>query len=426
MSRQTELQALIERLNLPLEDVAARIGCHVSTLYRWLRGRVQPRRAVLEYIRQLTSIGVGALQPAQFDFIDLFAGIGGMRLGARAAGGRCVYTVEWDDYARKTYCANFKDAADHPFDRDIRDVDIARIPQHDLLLAGFPCQPFSIAGVSKKNALGRPHGFDCEEQGNLFFNIADLLAYHRPSAFLLENVRNLKSHDSGRTFKRIMGVLEQDLRYHVQTRIIDASRFVPQHRERIFIIGFKAETGFDFSKLELPTTGPKLGTILHRESEIEEPPYTMQVNGRTVAHKKYTLTAHLWTYLKNYAAKHRAMGNGFGYGKVTENDIARTLSARYYKDGSEILVDRGNGRRPRRLTPRECARLMGFDQPGRPRFEIPVSDTRAYKQFGNAVVVPVVEAVVRYMLPFILQAKGGEQLPLPLPEVPESGVAVYA
>ena len=332
-----------------------------------------------------------------FRFIDLFAGIGGMRLGFEAAGGRCVYTAEWNRFCVKTYVANFGN--DHEIGGDISRIDAADIPAHDVLCAGFPCQPFSVAGVSKKNALGHPHGFRCASQGTLFFEIARVLEHHRPPMFLLENVRNLLGHDRGRTFEVIRSTLEDDLGYHIAWKVIDARRWLPQHRERVFIAGFRDRSRFSFDDLNLPDprNGPKLGSILHPEdaSEEAETPYTFVPDGRVAG--KYTLTEHLWIYLQKYAERHRARGNGFGYGLFGRDDVARTMSARYYKDGSEILI-RQSESRPRRLTPRECARLMGFDGEGRERFEIPVSDTQAYKQFGNAVAPPVVEVVARHMM----------------------------
>ena len=334
-----------------------------------------------------------------FGFVDLFAGIGGLRRGFEAVGGHCVFTSEWNAYSQKTYRANF------PFDNheiagDIREVDARDVPDHDVLLAGFPCQPFSIAGVSKKNALGRPHGFRCDAQGTLFFDVARIIEHHRPRAFLLENVKNLLSHDQGRTFNVIRHALKEELGYHVHAGVIDAQSFVPQHRERIFIVGFRDDVPFDFGGLPKPPRRPTLSSILHPEdgSELAEEPYT--VGHKAAVADKYTLTEHLWGYLQGYAEKHRAAGNGFGFGLVGPDDVARTLSARYYKDGSEILI-RQRHKPPRRLTPRECARLMGFDRPGSRKFEIPVSDTQAYKQFGNAVVVPVVEAVARLMAPWL-------------------------
>lgn len=338
---------------------------------------------------------------ALFRFIDLFAGIGGMRRGFETVGGQCVFTSEWNRFARQTYAANH--ACDHPLAGDIRAVDSDAIPPHDLLLAGFPCQPFSIAGVSKKNALNRPHGFRCEVQGTLFFEIARILRHHRPAAFLLENVKNLLNHDGGRTFGIIKTTLEKDLGYTLSCRVINARSFVPQHRERIFIAGFREPTSFSLEELALPPPdrGPRLREVLHPETGVEpaEPPYTVGPKARVSP--RYTLTPHLWTYLQQYAEKHRSKGNGFGYGLVGRGDVSRTLSARYYKDGSEILIRRPGPAAPRRLTPRECARLMGFDRAGQRPFEIPVSDTQAYRQFGNAVVVPVVEAVAHEMVPHI-------------------------
>lgn len=325
-----------------------------------------------------------------FSFIDLFAGIGGMRLAFEAVGGQCVYTSEWNAFSQKTYTENF--GTEHPIAGDITTIHASEIPDHDVLVAGFPCQPFSIAGVSKKNSLKTPHGFACRTQGTLFFDVARIIQEKQPRAFLLENVKNLERHDQGRTFAVIRDTLEQDLGYDVHCRVIDARHFVPQHRERIFIVGFRQPSALDWQQLALPdasTPAPALNRILHPEdgSETAEEPYT--TGRRAAVNRKYTLTDHLWQYLQDYAARHRAKGNGFGFGLVGPNDVARTLSARYYKDGSEILIAQGRRRNPRRLTPRECARLMGFPD----SFRIPVSDTQAYKQFGNSVAVPVVTAV---------------------------------
>lgn len=304
-------------------------------------------------------------------FIDLFCGIGGFRIAFERADCECVWSSDWDKYSQITYETNF---GEKPFG-DIHSIAVADIPSHDILCAGFPCQPFSIAGVSKKISLGRKHGFEDEKQGNLFFSIAEILDYHKPSAFILENVKNLKNHDGGRTFTIIYDTLTEALGYKVYYRVIDARSVVPQHRERIFLIGFKPDKNFDFPSF--PTIGPKLSSIF--EKNVPE---------------KYTLTNHLWKYLQDYANKHKAAGNGFGYGLFSGNDIARTLSARYHKDGSEILIKQQNGKNPRRLTPKECARLMGFP----PDFIIPVSDTQAYRQFGNSVVVPIVEAIAKKMV----------------------------
>jgi DNA (cytosine-5)-methyltransferase 1 len=340
------------------------------------------------------------MRHGHFRFIDLFAGIGGLRRGFESVGGRCVFTSEWDRYSQQTYRANYD--CDHEIAGDITGVPHSDIPSHDLLLAGFPCQPFSIAGVSKKNALSKPHGFRCEAQGTLFFDVARIIEYHRPRVFLLENVRNLVNHDHGRTFQIIRHTLREELGYHIHTRIIDARSWVPQHRERIFIVGFRERNGFNFDDLVVPNPakGPRLGSVLHPEdgSEAPERPYTVGNIG--AVSEKYRLTSHLWGYLQDYAAKHKAAGNGFGFGLVGPEDVSRTLSARYYKDGSEILVSQP-GRNPRRLTPRECARLMGFDEPGSSKFVIPVSDTQAYRQFGNSVVVPVVKAVASHIVPWL-------------------------
>lgn len=325
----------------------------------------------------------------EFRFADLFAGIGGMRLGFEAAGGRCVFTSEWNEFSQKTYSSNFPDDA-HPIAGDITQIDVQDIPAHDVLVGGFPCQPFSIAGVSKKNSLGTPHGFECRTQGTLFFDVARIISARQPAAFVLENVKNLASHDKGRTLTVILQTLTEELGYHVQHRVLDARALVPQHRERIFLVGFREPTQFEWppelSADESRSGHPRLGTILHPEdgSEQPEPPYTTGPRARVA--EKYTLSDKLWQYLQDYAAKHQARGNGFGCSVFGRNDVARTLSARYYKDGSEILIAQSRGRNPRRLTPRECARLMGFPD----TFQIPVSDTQAYKQFGNSVAVPVV------------------------------------
>jgi DNA (cytosine-5)-methyltransferase 1 len=329
-------------------------------------------------------------------FIDLFAGIGGMRVGFDAVGGRCVFTSEWNKFSRETYRANFGPGE---IAGDITKIEPWAIPDHDVLVAGFPCQPFSLAGVSKKNALGRAHGFADEAQGTLFFDIARILEFHRPKAFLLENVKNLKSHDRGRTFEVIAHVLSRELGYSLQWRVIDAKGYVPQHRERIFLVGFREEQGFDLGATEIPSSsgGPRLRSILHPEDGSEDPEDPFTAGAEAMVSSRYTLTPKLWAYLQAYARKHRERGNGFGFGLVGPDDVARTLSARYYKDGSEILVRRDSGI-PRRLTPRECARLMGFDGWSGSEWKIPVSDTQAYRQFGNAVVPPVIEAIASDMV----------------------------
>jgi DNA (cytosine-5)-methyltransferase 1 len=398
----TEFAQLREQTGLSIDELTEKLGFSLRTLYRWDKGEAEPRTAALEMLRGMAKRPArGQEFTEQFRFIDLFAGIGGLRRGFETIGGSCVFTSEWNTYAQQTYKANYSD--DHEIAGDITKIDADEIPEHDLLLAGFPCQPFSIAGVSKKNALGRAHGFSCESQGTLFFDVARIIAHHRPRAFLLENVKNLVNHDKGRTFRVIHDTLKKDLGYNLQWRVVDAKCLVPQHRERIFMVGFRESNNFDFDNLVLPSTlnGPKLSTILHPENGTEEAeaPYTSGKKA-TVA-DKYTLTDNLWRYLQKYAEKHRKAGNGFGFGLFGPKDVARTLSARYYKDGSEILIKQARNN-PRRLTPRECARLMGFDKPGKAEFKIPVSDMQAYKQFGNAVVVPVVEAVARHMAPWLL------------------------
>lgn len=318
----------------------------------------------------------------KFTFIDLFAGIGGIRLAFQNLGGKCVFTSEWDTFSKKTYEANFGEV---PFG-DITKISEKEIPDHDILLGGFPCQPFSIAGVSKKNALGRAHGFLDETQGTLFFDIARIIGHKKPKAFLLENVKNLVSHDKGRTFKVITETLKE-LGYSIHYKVLDGKYFVPQHRERIIIVGFrnsifKQKEGFEFPKMSDANFAIK--DILEKKVD-----------------PKYTLSDHLWKYLQDYAKKHKAKGNGFGFGLTDLNGISRTLSARYYKDGAEILIPQ-KGKNPRRLTPRECARLQGFPD----SFIIPVSDNQAYKQFGNSVVTPLIQSVGKNIVKEILKADG--------------------
>ncbi len=310
----------------------------------------------------------------KFKFIDLFAGIGGVRLAFQNLGGKCVFTSEWDTYAKKTYEANFGEV---PFG-DITKISEKEIPDHDILLGGFPCQPFSLAGVSKKNSLGRAHGFMDKTQGTLFFDIARIIKSKKPKAFMLENVKNLVSHDKGKTFEVIKNTLTE-LGYSLHFKVLDSRHYVPQHRERIIIVGFKKSIYKGKETFQFPSPQNKIFSI----NEILEP----------VVDKKYCLSDKLWDYLQRYSEKHKALGNGFGYGLTNLEGIARTLSARYYKDGAEILIPRRNGN-PRRLTPRECARLQGFPK----EFIIPVSDNQAYKQFGNSVTVPLIQAVGKSIL----------------------------
>jgi DNA (cytosine-5)-methyltransferase 1 len=414
-----------------LNEISPTQWCR-ETVNRWVKGKASPRLSHKEFkgLQKLLPARPMHYDKPEFDFIDLFAGIGGIRRGFEEVGGRCVFTSEWNEPAVRTYKANnYADPENHTFNTDIRKVTLSdqeditenkitaniqkMVPDHDVLLAGFPCQPFSIAGVSKKNALGRKHGFEDKTQGTLFFDVAKIIDVKRPAAFLLENVKNLKSHDKGQTFKVIMEALDElgywvadvDVNGPTDPKIIDGCHFVPQHRERIVLVGFRKDLnvhdGFTLKDIKkfIPKKKPKLGDIL--ESKVDE---------------KYILTPKLWEYLFNYSLKHKAKGNGFGYGLTGEGDVTRTLSARYYKDGSEILVDRGFDadkdfhhvqnlkNRPRRLTPRECARLMGYDKSDTSDFKIPVSDTQAYKQFGNSVVVPVFSSVAKLMKPYIKAA----------------------
>ena len=323
----------------------------------------------------------------RYTFIDLFAGIGGMRLAFESAGGRCVYSNEWNKYSQQTYYANFGVQPEG----DITKVFAENIPNHDILVAGFPCQPFSIAGVSKKNSMGKATGFEDKTQGTLFFDVCRVLKNKRPKAFMLENVKNLCSHDHGKTFQVIKEALAE-LHYKIFYQVVDGKGYVPQHRERIVIVGFDVEhygESIDFAFALQPLRKlPVVKDIL--EKEVSE---------------KYTLSDKLWAYLQNYAAKHRAAGNGFGYGVAPLDGVTRTLSARYYKDGSEILIEQ-NGKNPRRLTPRECARLQGFPD----TFKITVSDTQAYRQFGNSVVVPLMADMANLIVSKLEELDANQQI----------------
>lgn len=401
----TEFEMLIQQTGWSVPEAAKVLGYSEGHVYRWKRGEEVPRDGIINLLRMQIASHKSVQSERAFTFIDLFAGIGGLRRAMDGAGGHCVFTSEWDKYAQKTYHANYPD--NREIAGDIREVNAADIPEHDVLVAGFPCQPFSIAGVSKKNALGRLHGFQDETQGTLFFDVLRILMHHRPAAFLLENVKNLKSHDKGRTFDVIRRKLTEELGYTLHTRIIDAANFVPQHRERIVMVGFRENTGFSYDDLVLPgRAGRGMRDILHPEDGTEAPESHFTVGDDAKVSDKYTLSDKLWQFLQGYAAKHKAAGNGFGFGLVDGNSISRTLSARYYKDGSEILVSRGEGNNPRRLTPRECARLMGYDD----SFRIPVSDTQAYKQFGNSVAVPVFAEVARLMRPHVMALTEGSGL----------------
>ena len=329
-----------------------------------------------------------------FSFIDLFAGIGGFRIGLQNIGGTCVFTSEWDKFSQQTYEKWF---GERPHG-DINEVNPSAIPDHDILAAGFPCQPFSIAGVSKKRSLGMADGFQCERQGNLFFKICDIVKIKKPPVLILENVKNLKSHDKKRTWQVIESEL-QSLGYSVFHKIIDASGWVPQHRERVFIVCFSKSVFGDNPSFRFPDIPagrtPQLLDILESKPD-----------------PKYTLTDHQWNYHQNYKKKHAAKGNGFGFGLNEDlSGITRTLSARYYKDGSEIFISRGKRKNPRRLTVVEAARLMGYGDVVQEREDVPVSDTQAYRQFGNSVVPAVVTAVGKQCIQLIrekwLEQSGG-------------------
>lgn len=297
-----------------------------------------------------------------FTFIDLFAGIGGIRMGFENAGGECVFTSEWDEPAQKTYQANFKEM---PYG-DITKIEPEEIPSFDMLLAGFPCQPFSQAGLKK--------GFE-DTRGTLFFDIARIVEHHKPSVVFLENVRNLGSHDKGNTLKVIIKTLE-DLGYKVFHRLYNAKNFgVPQNRVRIYIIAFKDKVDFEFPKE--PNTPTKLGDILEKNVD-----------------PKYTISDKLWAGHQRRRKEHKEKGNGFGYSLFNEkSEYTSTISARYYKDGSEILIEQ-KGKNPRKLTPKEASRLQGFPED----FIIPVSDNQAYKQFGNSVAVPVIKVLAKQII----------------------------
>lgn len=393
-------------------SLAKALGTDPRTVIRWGTGSGLPLHWKLSILYLLDHPNVPKERSGDFTFIDLFAGIGGMRMGFEAQRGLCEFTSEWDMNCQRTYERNFGEDEKRRIYGDISQITkhelYEQIPPHDVLLAGFPCQPFSIAGVSKKKSLGRAHGFACEAQGTLFFDVAKIIEKSRPRAFVLENVKNLRSHDGGNTFKIIKKILEEDLGYTFSPALIDARGFVPQHRERIFIVGFRRDVGFSWDSFRRPeASSVTLGGVLHSQngSELAEEPYT--TGKRAKVSDKYTLSDKLWNYLQAYKQKHESKGNGFGFGLFGPDDVARTLSARYYKDGSEILIRQAR-KNPRRLTPRECARLMGFDTSER-KFEIPVSDTSAYKQFGNSVVVPVVREVARIVKPFIMQLREMEE-----------------
>lgn len=405
-----DANALIAKLreSMTRRQLAESLGLSTSTVERWETGKVQPKPVSVPALKELY-YGTTHEDGTDFRTIDLFAGIGGIRRGFASAGGHAVFSSEWNEFSARTYRTNYGFA--EIMAGDITQVDANDIPDCDVVLAGFPCQPFSLAGVSKKRSLGRETGFRDKTQGTLFFDVARIIAAKRPAAFLLENVKNLTSHDRGRTFKVILDALQNELGYEVHWKVVDGQHFVPQHRERIYIVGFRSKTDFTWDDLKYPDHQPVLADILHKTDGTE--PY-LPWDGEKYfdfehnkVQDKYTLTPRLWQYLQDYKKKHEALGHGFGYGLVTPDMVSRTLSARYHKDGSEILVAQGD-ERPRRLTPRECARLMGYPD----ELRIPVSDTQAYRQFGNSVVVPAIAEVARIMRPHILKvmAEGDQDL----------------
>ncbi|MBD2860348.1 DNA (cytosine-5-)-methyltransferase [Spongiibacter sp. KMU-158] len=384
------------------DQLSELLGISNKTLKNWLKEKCIPKESTVaaKFDQILDSIPnpqrTGA---AAFSFIDLFAGIGGIRRGFESIGGECVFTSEWDKYSQITYRKNYSEDH-HPVVGDITKIDTALIPDHDVLLAGFPCQPFSLAGVSKKNSLGRAHGFECNTQGTLFFDVERIIAAKKPKAFLLENVKNLMSHDKGKTFKVITQTLEEKLGYKIFYKVIDANGFVPQNRQRIFIVGFRDDVPFSWAEFQQPEKGAvKMRNILHPENGKEAVEERYTVGPSATVRQEFILSTKLWKYLQDYKKKHEKAGNGFGFGLVNGEDTCRTLSARYHKDGSEILISRGQNKNPRRLTPRECARLMGYPD----SLEIPVSNTQAYRQFGNSVVVPVIAEIARIMKPHIME-----------------------
>ena len=405
-----DANALIAKLreSMTRRQLAESLGLSTSTVERWETGKVQPKPVSVPALKELY-YGTTHEDGTDFRTIALFAGIGGIRRGFASAGGHAVFSSEWNEFSARTYRTNYGFA--ETMAGDITQVDANDIPDCDVVLAGFPCQPFSLAGVSKKRSLGRETGFRDKTQGTLFFDVARIIAAKRPAAFLLENVKNLTSHDRGRTFKVILDALQNELGYEVHWKVVDGQHFVPQHRERIYIVGFRSKTDFTWDDLKYPDHQPVLADILHKTDGTE--PY-LPWDGEKYfdfehnkVQDKYTLTPRLWQYLQDYKKKHEALGHGFGYGLVTPDMVSRTLSARYHKDGSEILVAQGD-ERPRRLTPRECARLMGYPD----ELRIPVSDTQAYRQFGNSVVVPAIAEVARIMRPHILKvmAEGDQDL----------------
>lgn len=360
------------RLNMTQKEFADAVGMSKNgdrTIRRWEAGETKPSSIELKHILSFpenTPFPNNGIAP--YTMIDLFAGIGGTRLGFYQTGKtKVVFSSEFDDHAVKTYKANF---GEDPFG-DITKIESNAIPDHDILVGGFPCQAFSQAG--------KKLGFE-DTRGTLFFEIARILKDKQPKAFLLENVKNLTLHDKGRTFEVIINTLK-DLDYEVTYKLFKAKDFgVPQNRERIYIVGFNKNKVSNYTDFHMPTppcTPTSVGQIL--EPYVDE---------------KYTISDKLWDGHKRRKAEHIEKGNGFGYSLFSaDSPYTNTISARYYKDGSEILISQ-EGSNPRKITPREAARLQGFPE----EFIIPVSDTQAYKQFGNSVAVPVIHAIAENII----------------------------
>jgi DNA (cytosine-5)-methyltransferase 1 len=364
-----------EKLNMTQKELADAVGMPKfgdRTIRRWENGETSPSTleflSIMEFFENATNKPFQNNDDAPYTMIDLFAGIGGTRLGFQLTGEvKSIFSSEWDKFAQKTYYANY---GDQPHG-DITKIDENTIPDHDILVGGFPCQAFSQAG--------KKLGFD-DIRGTLFFDVARIIQAKRPKMFLLENVKNLKTHDKGRTYKVIINTLK-DMDYEVDSMLYKARDFgAPQNRERIYIVGFDKKTMKNIDSFNFPVP-PKPITCV---GDILED----NVDG------KYTISDKLWEGHQRRKLEHKEKGNGFGYSIVNEaSSYTNTISARYYKDGSEILIEQRN-KNPRKITPREAARLQGFPE----KFIIPVSDTQAYKQFGNSVCVPVVNAIAKEMI----------------------------
>lgn len=370
-----EIRERREALGITVKEFADALGLGKNgekLLREWENGTSVPPEDVYQKILSFASDRpfYKTTHEGAFRFIDLFAGIGGIRIPFQELGGDCVFSSEWDQFAQKTYKVNFGETPSG----DITQIESSSIPDFDILLGGFPCQPFSSAGLKK--------GF-ADTRGTLFFEIERILRDKRPKAFLLENVKQLQTHDKGRTLKVIMSHIDE-LDYYAKYVILRAGDFgVPQNRERTYIVGFDKHyfdlaEGYDF-QFPTPTyEKTRLGDIL--ESNVDD---------------RYTLTDAIWEGFKKRKQNNVNRGAGFGYCLFNEESpYVSTLVARYYKDGQEILIDQGPNKNPRKLTPRECARLQGFPD----SFIIPVSNSQAYKQFGNSVAVPVIRAVAKRIL----------------------------